>query len=85
MFTRVIAGLLIGFIAGLVEAFGPSMSKKWQNISEILVVLAGLAFIASSFAFGMLFGFMAIVEITAGFYAYGKVFQPKKTSRGLSR
>ena len=85
MFARVIAGLLIGFIAGLVEAFGPSMSKKWQNVSELLVVLAGLVFIASSFSFGMLFGFMAIVEITAGFCAYGKIFQPKKTIRSLSR
>ncbi|WP_339406514.1 hypothetical protein [Pseudomonas helleri] len=85
MFARIIVGLLIGFIAGLVEAFGPSMSKKWQNMSELLIILTGLAFIVSSFAFGLIFGFMAIIEITAGFCAYGKVFQPKKTSRSLSR
>ncbi|CRM94485.1 hypothetical protein [Pseudomonas sp. 22 E 5] len=85
MLARFITGLLIGFVAGIIEAFGPSMSKKWQNISELLIVLVGLAFIASSFAFGMIFGFMAIAEITAGFYAYGKVFRTKKTSRSLSQ
>jgi NhaP-type Na+/H+ or K+/H+ antiporter len=78
MFARIVVGILIGFVAGFVEALGPSLSKKWQNISEVLLSLVGLAFVVSSFMFGAIYGVMAIAEITIGFYAYGKVFRSEK-------
>lgn len=78
MFARVVVGLLIGVVAGLVEAFGPSLSKKWQTITEALLFLVALAFIISSFMFGAIYGVIAIVEITIGFYIYGKAFRSGK-------
>ena len=78
MFARVVIGLLIGLVAGFVEALGPSLSKRWQNISEVLISLLGLAFVVSSFMFGVIYGVMAIAEITIGFYAYSKAFRSKK-------
>jgi len=80
MFTQIVVGILIGFIAGFCEAKGPSWSKKWQNISEVLLFVVGLAFLVSSFMFGATYGVMAIVEITIGFYAYRKVFRPEKAN-----
>jgi NhaP-type Na+/H+ or K+/H+ antiporter len=80
MFARIVVGLLIGVVAGFVEASGPAWSAKWQRISEALLFLVGLAFIGSSFMFGAIYGVMAIAEIAVGFYAYGKVFRSKKAS-----
>lgn len=85
MLAKIVVGILIGFVGGFVVARGPSWRKKTEIISEVLLFLIGLAFLVSSFAYGMIFGFMAIAEITAGVYAYGKVFRPKKTSRSLSK
>ena len=79
MFARVAVGLLIGFIAGFVEAFGSSLSKKLQTITEVLLFLVAFAFIVSSFMFGAIYGVIAIVEITIGFYLYGKAFRSEKS------
>ncbi|MNI08400.1 hypothetical protein D3C73_614360 [compost metagenome] len=78
MFARIVVGLLIGVVAGFVEASGPSWSAKWQRISEALLFLVGLAYIGSSFMFGAIYGVMAIAEIAVGFYAYGNVFRSGK-------
>ena len=79
MFARFVVGILIGFVAGFVEALGPSLSKKWQNISEALLFLVGLAFVVSSFMFGALYGVMAIAEIAAGYYAHTKIIRSVKS------
>jgi hypothetical protein len=80
MFARIVVGLLIGVVAGFVEACGPSWATKWLRISEALLFLVGVAFVGSSFMFGAIYGVMAIAEIAVGFYAYGKVFRPEKAS-----
>ena len=81
MFAKIVVGILIGFVGGFVEARGPSWRKKTEIISEVLLFLVGLGFIISSFMFGAVYGVMAIAEITAGFYAYGKIFRSEKASR----
>lgn len=81
MFAKIVVGVLIGFVGGFVEARGPSWRKKTEIISEVLLFLVGLGFIISSFMFGAVYGVMAIAEIAAGFYAYGKVFRSGKASR----
>lgn len=80
MFAKIVVGILIGFVGGFVEARGPSWKKKTEVISEFLLFLIGLSFLISSFMFGAIYGVMAIVELTAGFYAYGKVFRTEKAS-----
>lgn len=80
MFAKIVVGVLIGFVAGFVEARGRLWSKKTETVSEILLFVVGVAFIGSSFTFGVVFGVMAIAEIAAGFYAYGKVFRSIKAS-----
>ena len=81
MLAKIVVGILIGFVGGFVEARGPSWRKKTEIISEVLLFLVGLGFIISSFMFGAVYGVMAIAEIAAGFYAYGKVFRSGKASR----
>jgi len=78
VFAKIVVGILIGFVGGFVEDRGPSWRKKTEIISEVLLFLVGLSFLISSFMFGAVYGVMAIVEITAGFYAYGKVFRTGK-------
>jgi len=80
MFAKIVIGILIGFVGGFVEARGPSWKKKIEIISEVLLFLVGLSFLISSFMFGAIYGVMAIVELTVGFYAYGKVFRTKKAN-----
>ncbi|WP_095118638.1 hypothetical protein [Pseudomonas sp. Irchel s3f10] len=80
MFAKIIVGILIGFVGGFVEARGPSWKKKTEIISEVLLFLVGLSFLISSFMFGVIYGVMAIVELTVGFYAYGKVFRTEKAN-----
>jgi hypothetical protein len=64
----------------LLRLGGPSWRKKTEIISEVLLFLVGLAFLISSFMFGAVYGVMAITEIIAGFYAYGKVFRSEKVN-----
>ncbi|WP_414903644.1 hypothetical protein [Pseudomonas sp. IT-P260] len=80
MFAKIILGILIGFLGGVVEDRGPSWRRKTEIISEVLLFFIGLAFLISSFMFGALYGAMAIAEITAGVYAYQKVFRSQKAS-----
>lgn len=80
MFAKIAVGILIGFVGGFIEARGPSWKKKTEIISEVLLFLVGLSFLISSFMYGAIYGVMAIVELTAGFYAYGKVFRTEKAS-----
>jgi NhaP-type Na+/H+ or K+/H+ antiporter len=78
MFAKIVVGLLIGFVGGFVGARGPSWRKNTEIISEVLLFIVGLSFLISSFMYGVVYGVMAIVEITAGFYAYGKAFRSEK-------
>jgi len=77
MFVKIAVGILIGFLAGFVEALGPSRSKRAQTIFEVLIFLVGLAFLASSFVVSAFYGVLAIAEIGVGFCAYGAVFRPR--------
>ena len=63
MLARIIVGIIIGAIAGFF------LSR--QSTSSFAVVFIGLiiiAFIASSFMFGAIFGLMAIGEIVVGYW-----------------
>lgn len=78
MFARVVVGLLIGFVAGIVEALGPSLSTKWRTNSEALIFLLGLGFVISSLMFGAVYGVMAVAEIAGGYYAFTKIASVKR-------
>ncbi|NMY04596.1 hypothetical protein HBO12_16680 [Pseudomonas sp. WS 5059] len=78
MFVKIAVGIVIGFLAGFVDALGPSWSKRAETVLQVLIFLLGLAFLASSFMYGVMYGVMAIAEIGVGFCAYGAVFRPKK-------
>lgn len=78
MFVKIAVGLLIGFLAGFVEALGPSWSKRAETILEVLIFLVGIAFLASSFMVSAFYGVLAIAEIGVGFCAYGALFRPRK-------
>ena len=80
MFAKIVLGILIGFVGGFVEDRGPSWTKKTEIISEVLLFFVGLSFLISSFMFGVIYGVMAIVELTAGVYAYRKVFRAEKAN-----
>lgn len=75
MFAKIVVGLLIGFLAGFVEARGPSWLKRTETIFEVLILLVGLAFLASSFMIDVMYGVLAIAEIGLGFCAYRIVFR----------
>jgi hypothetical protein len=77
MLERIIAGLLIGVVAGFIESGLLPLSKKTQWITEGVMVLAGIGFVASSFTFGPVFGIAAIVEIAIGYSSASKVFRSR--------
>lgn len=78
MLERIIAGLLIGFVAGFIESGLLPFSDKTQLIADGVMVLAGIGFVISSFMFGPAYGIAAIVEIAIGFSAASKVFGFRK-------
>lgn len=74
MFARIVVGILIGLVAGFVEARVLPLSQSTQSMTQGLLVLIGLAFVVSSFMFGAIFGVMAIVEIVAGYHVSSALF-----------
>ncbi len=78
MFAKIVVGIVIGFVAGFIEAKAPFWPRRAETLFEAVIFLVGLAFVASSFVFGAMFGVMAIVEIGVGFCAYGMVFRGEK-------
>lgn len=77
MFARIIVGIIIGAIAGLF------LSKK--STSSVAIVFIGLiiiAFIASSFMFGAIFGLMAIGEIVVGYWISSAMLGQAKAGGG---
>ena len=78
MFERVIAGLLIGFVAGFIESGLLPLSQKTQWTTEGVMVLVAIGFVVSSFMYGPAFGVAAIVEIVIGYSSASKVFRSRK-------
>lgn len=77
MLARIIVGIIIGAIAGFF------LSK--QSTSSVAVVFIGLiviAFIASSFMFGAIFGLMAIGEIVVGYWISSAMQDQAKPGEG---
>lgn len=77
MFARIIVGIIIGAIAGFF------LSKK--STSSVAIVFIGLiiiAFIASSFMFGAIFGLMAIGEIVVGYWISSAMLGQAKAGGG---
>ena len=68
MLERIIAGIVIGAFAGLF--FGKKFSIK-ENTKSIITGFIGvvvIAFVGSSFMFGAIYGFMAIGEVSIGYW-----------------
>ncbi|MNF62590.1 hypothetical protein D3C84_442740 [compost metagenome] len=80
MLARIFVGIVIGLVAGLIEAGSLSLSKRQNQIAEALIFIVGAGFIGASFMFGAIYGVMAIAEIAIGFYAFGKLFKRNKTT-----
>lgn len=78
MIERIVFGVIIGFVSG----FAFKIEAKNQNI-KIFQGFLGLiivAFISSSFVFGVIFGIMAICEIAFGFWVSNIVADKKSKS-----
>ncbi|WP_025856107.1 hypothetical protein [Pseudomonas sp. CHM02] len=78
MFAKIVVGILIGFVVGFVDSKGPFWTKRAETILQVLILLVGLSFLASSFIAGVIYGVMAIAEIGLGFCAYGIVFRARR-------
>lgn len=67
MLARVIVGVIIGLVAGLFLSKPASESNK-NGLVLAFIALIVIAFIASSFMFGAVYGAMAIGEIALGYW-----------------
>lgn len=74
MFARIAIGILLGFVAGLVESGVLRLSARSKNIAEALLFVVGVSFVGASFMFTAIYGLMAIAELVIGFYAFRKAF-----------
>ena len=78
MIERIIAGILIGLIAGYLLNKKQDDAGKATNIVIGFIALVIIAFVASSFMFGAIYGGMAIGEIALGYWLAGNIC--KRTS-----
>ncbi|SNB84446.1 hypothetical protein SAMN02745900_04431 [Pseudomonas sp. URIL14HWK12:I8] len=78
MFARIVVGILIGLAAGIVEGGKLPVSPKTLQILQVLLVIAAIAFVSSSFMFGAAYGVMALAEIAAGYFGYTKLIKGEK-------
>jgi hypothetical protein len=75
MFARIIVGVLIGLAAGLFLSGKFTFEEKTHQIIKVFIAIVAIAFIASSFMFGAMFGVLAVIEIAGGYFAYTKLAQ----------
>ena len=71
MLERIIAGILIGFVAGLFLKRRSVKVRKNSDIVLVFIALIVVAFVGSSFLFGAIYGGMAIAEIAFGYMLTG--------------
>lgn len=74
MLERIIAGIVIGVVSYFVLHFKFKEGSSAQGIVHGFIALIVIAFVGSSFMFGVIFGVMAIGEIVIGYWFTNKVF-----------
>lgn len=79
MLERIIAGIVIGLIAGFLLRITFDESSNTQNIVIAFIALVVIAFIGSSFMFGAVYGAMAVGEIALGYWISSSVSGKQKT------
>lgn len=67
MFPRIVVGIIIGLVVGFFLS-KPSTTGDWNGLVFGFTSLIVIAFIASSFIFGAIYGVMAIGEIVLGYW-----------------
>jgi hypothetical protein len=85
MLERVIAGIIIGLVAGLLLGKKYPDGSKAQTIALSFVALVVVAFVGSSFVFGAIFGAMAVGEIALGYWISSLVTEQKQPSNDVQR
>ncbi len=74
MLGKIIVGIIIGFASGwyLVKS---DAENGLSGVALIVIAVISIAFIGSSFGYGVAYGLMAIVEIATGFFIASRVFK----------
>lgn len=67
MLERIIIGVLIGLFMGAVMSPEFEVANKNRVILLLFLLMFMIAFIISSFKFGVIYGMMAIGEIAVGY------------------
>tara|TARA_R110002124_G_scaffold61789_2_gene169055 strand:- start:2989 stop:3231 length:243 start_codon:yes stop_codon:yes gene_type:complete len=78
MLERIIAGIVIGLVAGFLLSIKFDESSNTKNIVTIFTALVIVAFIGSSFTFGAVYGAMAVGEIALGYWISNSISGQKK-------
>jgi hypothetical protein len=73
MIVKIIIGILIGFFAGFFLAKDDGNSDS-SALVLIIIAIASIGFVGSSFMFGGIFGLMAIGEIIVGYFIASGMF-----------
>lgn len=79
MLERVIAGIVIGLVAGFLLSVKFDESSNTKNIIIGFIALVVIAFVGSSFMFGAVYGAMAVGEIALGYWISNSVSGNQKT------
>lgn len=79
MLERIIVGIIIGFVSGIVLTRGYKNNEQIHTISLGFICLVIVAFVGASFMFGAIYGVMAIGEIAAGYWLSNSIFSKQKT------
>ena len=79
MLERIIAGIVIGLVAGFLLSIKFDESSNTKNITIVFIALIVIAFIGSSFMFGAVYGAMAVGEIALGYWISSSVSGKQKT------
>lgn len=78
MLERVIAGIVIGLVAGFLLSITFDESSNTKNVAIGFIALVAIAFIGSSFMFGAVYGAMAVGEIAVGYWISSSVSGKQK-------
>ncbi|MBQ0754783.1 MAG: hypothetical protein KBT87_12570 [Gammaproteobacteria bacterium] len=79
MLERIIAGIVIGLVAGFLLSVKFDESSNTKNIVIGFLALVVIAFVGSSFMFGAVYGAMAVGEIAFGYWISNSVSGNQKT------
>jgi hypothetical protein len=68
MLERIIAGIVIGFVAGFVLARKFEEGSSTRSVMLGFIALAAISFVSASFMFGAIYGAMGVGEIAIGYW-----------------